>query len=291
MLKIRLMALAFLLVAGCAAPSVGGLPPGQDVTGATPSPPPPLVRFAVKGDWGSGLPEQRSVTEAMCKARLKEPFDAVVTTGDNFYSPDGVAHDANYFKPEACLVAHPGHVWKASWGNHDVAGRATAEQLGAPQKYYSWSTTEFDLFVLDSNRVTDQKQMDWLRGALSESSAAVKIVAFHHPPFTVGGHNNDLKVQEHWVPLFVGSGVSLVLNGHNHGFEHSVVDGVHYVVTGGGGALLYPCLRSEPWLRRCIAVNHFLLVEVSQGKIKVDAVGIDGADVDSFTFDAMRLGV
>jgi hypothetical protein len=84
------------------------------------------------------------------------------------------------------------------------------------------------------------------------------------------------------MPLFEQHGVDLVLNGHNHGYEHSIQNGVHYVVSGGGGASIYPCVDDQPWLVTCIAVNHFLIVDIEGEKMSVTALGTEGQTIDSF---------
>ena len=281
-----LLALSMVSVAACAQEPA---PPGSearrrnattDATG-TATPPPRLV-FAVKGDWGAGTSEQAEITSRMCEARAATPFDQVVTTGDNFYSPDGVATQANYYRPEACLLAHPGHRWRAAWGNHDAGRPSTDQVLGAGERTYTWFDNPVQFFVLDSNRAADASQTAWLAGELARSTAAVKIAVFHHPPFTVGLHEDSLEVRRRWVPLFEQHGVDLVLNGHNHGYEHSVINGVHYVVSGGGGASLYPCVDDEPWLIVCLSAHHFLVVEAEGTSISVKAIGAFGAQIDGF---------
>jgi tartrate-resistant acid phosphatase type 5 len=220
----------------------------------------------------------------MCGKRQTTPFEVVVTTGDNFYLPDSLATETNYYRPEACLISHPGHTWRASWGNHDIAGDSTSRVLGA-NRFYRWSAGELDFFVLDSNRAADPAQAEWLEEQLRESASPVKVAVFHHSPYTVGLHENDQDVRRLWVPLFERYGVRLVLTGHNHGYEHSVLNGVDYVVTGGGGARVYPCVGTEPWLLKCLAVNHFLLVEAVGSRLTITAVDLTGAVIDSFVVE------
>ena len=84
------------------------------------------VRVAVKGDFGwppyrtgkRRTTGQPTVTQAMCEWRERMGFSYVLTVGDNFYAPDGIATKENYFDPEACLYSDPLHQWRATWGNH-----------------------------------------------------------------------------------------------------------------------------------------------------------------------------
>ena len=283
---VALMALS-LLAAACGPAEDDGAegPEPQAAAPATSSPTPspePRFVFAVKGDWGAGTREQTAVTNRMCETRKTSPFDVVITTGDNFYSPDGVATQANYFRPEACLTSYPGHQWRAAWGNHDTRGESTGTVLGAQERRYTWTAGQADFFMLDSNRVADPSQAAWLEAELTRSQAPVKVAVFHHPPLTAGLHEDSVAVQRSWVPLFERHGVDLVLNGHNHGYEHSIQNGIDYVVTGGGGAQLYPCVDDPPTLVTCLSENHFLLLELQGDALSVKALGVDGNEIDSF---------
>jgi tartrate-resistant acid phosphatase type 5 len=245
-----------------------------------------ILAFAVKGDWGAGTMAQWRVTRRMCRVRDRTSFDVVVTTGDNFYSPDGVATPRTYGNPERCLISDPEHRWVPAWGNHDLGGTSTAQVLGAPGRRYRWSTAEVDVFVLDSNRAWQGRQRRWLARSLRTSPAPVKIAVFHHPPFSVGGHGSHLVVRESWVPLFERHGMDLVLSGHNHLYEHARVRGVDYVVTGGGGARLNGCGEPAPWTRQCLSAHHFVLVTVNDATLSVQAVAPSGRSLDTFTVRA-----
>lgn len=213
-------------------------------------------------------------------------FEDVVTTGDNFYDPDGLATRGNYYEPERCLISHPGHRWRPTWGNHDSAG-ATASVLGAPGRYYSWSAEGVEFLMLDSTQPNDAGQDRWLEQQLARSKAAVTIAVFHHPPFTTGlVHAPDATVRRRWVPLFQRYGVDLVLNGHQHLYEHLRVGEVDYVVTGGGGRSLYGCGPRRPPLILCLSRYHFLLVEVVDASITVTAIAASGEVLDRFTEQA-----
>ena len=77
------------------------------------------------------------------------------------------------------------------------------------------------------------------------------------------------------VPLFERSGVKVLFAGHEHNFQHSLVDGIHYFITGAAGKLR----RSPPdrfeeahtvtWATEC----HFLLATIAGDKMSVRALG------------------
>jgi acid phosphatase len=243
--------------------------------------------FAVKGDWGAGTSAQSSVSRRMCRVRLTHPFTAVVTTGDNFYNPDGVATKKNYGEPERCLTARPGHQWIPAWGNHDLAGNSTATVLRARGHWYRWALDGAEILVLDSNRWSDSTQRRWLARTLKQFNVPLTVVVFHHPPYSVGTvHDSHLGVRDSWVPLFQRHGVDLVLSGHNHLYERSQVRGIDYVVTGGGGAALYGCGDPTSWTRRCVSAHHFLVVEVTVSALRVRALSPSGSVLDRFVVRA-----
>jgi predicted phosphodiesterase len=122
----------------------------------------------------------------------------------------------------------------------------------------------------------------WLRDSLlaGEGGPAWLIPFSHHPPFCAGPrHGNTEPMVEHLVPLFAQAGVRLVLSGHEHNFQYSVVDGIHYVVSGAAGKLRgeapddFGGARTRAWAPE----PHFLLVHADEKRIVVDPVGsVDG---------------
>lgn len=243
----------------------------------------PALTVAVLGDWGAGTPQQRAVAERMCATRRQTPFRTVVTVGDNFY-PRGTATRKTFWDPAACLLSPPAVEWKAAWGNHDLGGESTADVLGAKDRMYVWSTPQADFFFLDSNRSASLAQRDWLAGSLAASRAAVKIAVFHHPAWAGGSeYVGDPFARRLWAPLFERYGVRLVLSGHAHNYQHARVRGVHYVVSGGGGAALYRCNQNQSWLLRCDTLHQFLLVTVSGTSVSVSAIDVTGKRFDEFT--------
>jgi hypothetical protein len=100
---------------------------------------------------------------------------------------------------------------------------------------------------------------------------------------------------EHLVPLYRRSAVRLVLSGHEHNFQHSQVDGIHYFVTGGAGKVRSGTPRrfgqagTVGWAK----AGHFLLVRLAGRRATITPIGEDGrplavsspegADVDANT--------
>ena len=106
-----------------------------------------------------------------------------------------------------------------------------------------------------------------------------RVVFSHHPPYCAGPHyGNSRSSIERLVPLYRRSGVALVLSGHEHNFQHSLADGIHYFVTGGGGKVREgtPETTAEAHTVSWAARAHFLLVRFSERSAQVVPVGEDG---------------
>jgi len=103
-----------------------------------------------------------------------------------------------------------------------------------------------------------------------------RIPFCHHPPYTAGpSHPNHDEMIEQLVPLWRRAGVRLVLGGHEHNFQHNVVDGITYVVSGAGGKL-----RTEPpralaraGTRSWSATCHLCLLSLWPDEAVLTAIG------------------
>ncbi|HYN37110.1 MAG TPA: metallophosphoesterase, partial [Actinomycetota bacterium] len=254
------LALAAILLAACAQPDLVGKDgriPGEGGSFARAA---KQARFLALGDFGNGNPEQQLVADAMCNHLTEEAFEHVVTTGDNVYASGEPSNFTKAFvKPYACLH-QAGVRFHSVLGNHDIRTNAGASEVGQPifgfmGPYYTWSLGPVTFIMLDSqgldieleNAAPGAEQYDWM---LEEIADARKdpwtVVVFHDPVHSTGkqhaskpGFGLDLGVP------FAENGVDLVLNGHDHNYQYAELNGVSYVVTGGGGADIYPC--SEPF--------------------------------------------
>lgn len=121
--------------------------------------------------------------------------------------------------------------------------------LEGSQRYYAFTYGGVRFIVLDSEQSGDIRneespQIQWLDQELAATNSDPNIreiiVAYHRPTYTLSKHGvSNLSQRENLHSRFIEHGVRLVLNGHAHCFEHFEVEGVNYIVDGGGGALLY----------------------------------------------------
>jgi len=112
----------------------------------------------------------------------------------------------------------------------------------------------------------DPRHLDWLRDTFAEPGVRWRIPFSHHPVFCAGpSHGNDAEMLETLLPLFDRGGVRLVLDGHEHNFQLSEVNGRTFVVSGAGGNLReeQPQKFKEAHTRAWTGQAHLLLVELS----------------------------
>jgi hypothetical protein len=248
------------------------------------------VAFLAAGDFGVGGAPEQATGKSMQRFEARRSAGMLVLLGDNDYTQSADRFRANW-RASFGWARRSGLRVAGVIGNHDyltAGGRYEFRLLGMPGAYYTRKIGDAQLFLLDSNNVND-KQTAWLDAALAASTATWKIAAFHHPPYTCGGHFGLLAVQRRWVPLFEQYGVQLVLSGHDHNYQRFASrNGVTYVVHGGGGAGLYSikrCPTSYPRRLRARAVHGFLEVVVGSDLLTVSAVDLRGRVTDRFSLD------
>jgi hypothetical protein len=248
-------------------------------------------RFMVMGDYGVGTDDQQAVADAMKDFYGEFGSDAIVTTGDNVY-PSGEPEDFDiaWSEPFSWVEGTSLRVIP-SLGNHDViddGGQPVMDFFDMPGPYYETSVGDADIFVLDGNDVLDPKQAAWLRKHLSRSDAAWQIAVFHQPAFSCARHDSTPEVIDRWVPIFASEGVDLVLNGHDHNYQRfGPVDGVTYVVTGGGGNFLDEAEECPATVPERVAADgehhHFVAIAGSEDQLKARVIGVDEKTIDHFT--------
>ena len=101
-----------------------------------------------------------------------------------------------------------------------------------------------------------------------------RIPFSHHPPFSAGPRHHNTRSMERLLPLFQRAGVKVMFSGHEHNFQHSRFEGIHYFVTGGGGRTRsaipdrFDSAHTESWSTAC----HFLLVSIDGDRLVVRAI-------------------
>ena len=213
------------------------------------------------------------------------PIEAILSTGDNFYTDD-----TDFLMEPYGWVAEAGIPWWITWGNHDVETQirvdAVNETFDSPPRWTVRQWGQIDLIILDSNQVTDLRQAAFFLSTMADSDRAT-IVAVHHPPYSCSHHGSTTEIVNVWVSV-LDSDVMLVLSGHDHSYQRFENQGVNYVVTGGGGRELHPlseCPENHPEPLAGEAVYHFLALEQTETAVKMTAYDVNGDEIETVIID------
>lgn len=140
-------------------------------------------------------------------------------------------------------------------------------------------------------------QYDWLESSLQYYGSfgqppRWKIVQMHAPLYSPDSCANQEDGRTYLQPLFEDYGVDIVLSGHEHYYARKTVNGIPYVITGGGGATLSlsgdsEC-RTNPQCKGFDKVEnmvHFLFFKVAGDIMSVDVLKMNEESIDTFTVD------
>lgn len=225
------------------------------------------VRVWVVGDSGTADARQADVYSAMQKfvRQQNHPLDLYLHVGDMAY-PSGTDEE---FQKTFFDIYQPtlrNTVCWASMGNHE--GSTSKGLLGvgpyydayicpkrgeagglpsASEAFYSFEYANAHFICLDSHdldRAPTGVMAQWLRADLERTKADWVIAYFHHPPYTKGSHDSDkekqlIEMRELIMPILEAGGVDLVLTGHSHIYERSMlIDGAYQTPTVADGVIL-----------------------------------------------------
>ena len=157
----------------------------------------------------------------------------------------------------------------------------------APERHYSFDYADAHVAVLDTNASTKQLReivVPWLRQDMARSNARWKFAVFHHPPYSSGLHGDDARTQRVLVPILQELKVDIVFNGHDHHYERwKPRGGVTYIVTGAGGAVLYPRKRVDPATAVFSGrVYSYTRIDISKNTLRGRQISVDGATIDEW---------
>jgi 3',5'-cyclic AMP phosphodiesterase CpdA len=248
------------------------------------------IRFPVIGDWGTGDDDQAGVAQQMVLAHQRNPFDFVISAGDNIYpNGSGRLFSKNFERPYGKLLADRVD-FHVVLGNHDVR-EGRQDQCEYPlfnmggRSYYSLQRGNglLELFMLDSTDF-DRAQMAWLEQKLKSSTAHWKIAVFHHPIYSSGKrHGSDLDLRKKLEPLLVRYRVDAVFSGHDHFYERiKPQQGIHYFITGAGGKTRREGVDVDSPIRAQSydQDNHFMMIEADHSRISFQAISETGIVID-----------
>jgi predicted phosphodiesterase len=261
-------------------------------------------KIGALGDSGYG----ESLTFELVAQMAEQGLDFLLHTGDVVYKVEQnasppMAFRHKFFEPFSPVLkqmpVYPvvgNHDWDdpTEWGGIPYyywafpgfdLGDAGVGTEGFRNEFYAFSYGDVQFLMLNTQillldgRGSEQDQ--WLTERLADDRYRYSIPLFHVPPYTSGLHTFDGQaVRDRWHPLFEVAGVPLVISGHDHNYERLQVNGITYVVTGGGSSVLYALRNRVPGSQEFLSVSHYLVLEISPSAINLKALGLEGGILD-----------
>lgn len=240
--------------------------------------------LAVYGDSRTGHSAHALIMEGIASI---DPV-AVFHTGDLVGNGNDPGHWQIFNRITSKLP--PGTAFYPVLGNHEKESPLFFDNFVLPgnERWYSVEISGVHFTILDTG--TDlspgSTQYQWLENDLSSIGPGINFVAvlFHYPPYSTGRHGEDeFGLRSKIVPLFEQYGVDIVFNGHDHNYERLEVNGVIYIVTGGGGAPLRSQSRTSPNSILFAKVHHFCVIYFTgNGNLTVDVWDWTAKLIDQF---------
>ena len=205
------------------------------------------MRLWVIGDSGTANANSRRVYTSFAEFAKDRPTDAWLMLGDNAYSKGTDAQfQAAVFEtyPELLqrrpmLSTRGNHAANADvyYAIHANPGKGECGGLASgTEAYYAVDYGNVHLICLDStgsDTGQEGKMRQWLKDDLAATRQTWRIAFFHHPPYSKGSHDSDRegalgKIRASLLPVLENGGVDLVLVGHSHCYERSMLIHGHY---------------------------------------------------------------
>lgn len=257
-----------------------------------------VVRLAIYGDVRGG----HAVHAALIAQMQAEAPDAVLSTGDLVLRGTDEGDWQRFFAIAGPLLATTPYY--PALGNHDVGaggdrGRRFGDRFALPPgpadrpvgaAWYSFDVGDVHVVALDSNAYDHPAQRAWLEADLAAHADARTVIAIAHDgPFSRGTHGGNPTAARDLVPILVRHRVAVLFSGHDHLYQRGVADGLPYVVTGGGGAPLYPQRCGARHRPRCriddgaLAVasqHHYVLLTIYPAGLELCPRRVDGTPLE-----------
>ncbi len=255
-------------------------PLSDDFVFTTASAPGTPFRFAWMADMRTGVDVHDQIA-----ARIKNESPLFSLYGGDLAADSSYAtFKYEFFRPNQ-LALISGIPFFTAVGNHEGWSANTQAFLEAPasasgtQAYYSFDYGDLHVLVLNTNLdySPDSAQYAFARSDLESATRRWKVVISHSPAYCAGGHGEDAGMVRMTGDLFEPNRVHLVISGHSHFYQHSLVRGIHHLVIGSAGAPLHTpgtadyVIKSAkdynyaigdvtPWSLQIVVYNHTGLI-------------------------------
>lgn len=261
------------------------------------------LRVVVYGDSRDGSAPHRALAQAIARAGA----DVVVHTGDVVHSADDRAGWVSHLAASLPFSARTPLIF--ALGNHELYDLGAgvegdpltlamselpppddpiARETGAPIAAFHVRVGPALFIALDSNRAlgVGSPQHTFLGRVLDDAAASRErptfvFVAYHQGPLS-SGPNGPHPDGAAIIALLERHRVTASLAGHDHLYERIVRRGVTYLVSGGGGAPLYPRARFTSGSRAFATTYNWALLELDRARetAELTAYSLEGALLD-----------
>lgn len=246
-------------------------------------------RFAAIGDTRTGHQVHRVLIERLAR----EEVDFFINSGDLVEFGGRLDLWIRFLNIEAPMMSKTPLF--SSVGNHDNSSRLYFRELfllnlfAEGNRYYYQDWGDVRVIALDSEieMRPGSAQHAFLEQALRQGAERnqLMVLSLHYPPYSSGEHGSNPEVRSVLAPIAKKYGVEVILAGHDHDYERTkVIDGTTYIVAASGGA---PIRRVIPnaFTAQFRTEPHYVLFDVSGGKLVGRAVNLEGEVFDDFIIE------
>ncbi len=202
---------------------------------------PTSFSFAVGGDSRGNDTEWTKVSNAIL---AKNPR-FYVATGDNNNSNGADAAWQSYYKAGSAMfrnvpyyAAMGNHDAYSSWSNYNVSPQSSS----GSDSYFAlvYGNAGFVAINPNSAYAAGTAQNSWVSTALQTLKGGPLFTFQHQGLYSCGSHGSSTALQTAFQSMFEQNTVTSSFNGHDHDLIFwAPVNGVRYIVSGGGGTALY----------------------------------------------------
>ena len=245
------------------------------------------IRVLAFGDFGNGEEPQRALATTLGSYAKEHRFDFGITVGDNFYTTGMHSPgDPRWRTWWEDMYAGLGITFYPTLGNHDwghpdspaseILYSAKTKTWQMPAAYYTYTAGSVQFFAIDTMSIaSSEKQQAWLDRELQQSKAKFKVVYGHHVIYSGGNYQESESLKAKLLPLLKNR-ADVYMCGHDHNLQALRPEaGVHFYVSGGGGAGLYELRQYERSVFASRA-NGFAVIEADQSRLIVKLVDTTG---------------
>jgi hypothetical protein len=158
-------------------------------------------------------------------------------------------------------------------GNHEGWGVLTQSYYQSPDStgtngYYSFDCGDMHVTMANYQATysSGSAQYNWIQQDVQASLKPWKIFGTHAPAYTWGGsgaHSGDSGFQTISANILEPNGVKVFFAGHNHFYQHNLVNGIRHLTIGGAGAPLYPVASNSTYTVKTVSDNCYVVADVS----------------------------